>query len=367
MSKYNMTDTYPQDMQHRSLRDPMKFKLHELSPMGQEFVQMGEEFLRSILAVQGGLGIGRLTGVGRVSTGFGGANVAFTGRSLIPSGWRQASCEIDVAGANNGLIWECIAPGAEGNGIIVEYVDNAAGTVVWNATTRTVTCNIDVTGAGITVANLLIALAASATGAQYVVQARNSYGSSGAGTIDAIASATMAGGTGTCMGRYVLTRAEGANKDLEFEAIDFGPDAKTITMSYVHSAGMTTLPTVAVTEGASTVAIVVTATIATHTALNILQALRNSDAAMEWIHARLADGSNGSGTPAAFAATALTAPFGTDGFTARIGGLIANVQSLTDDGGTFDCATGVGTAGDTVEFVIRVGGIEHRCSAAVVA
>ena len=187
------------------------------------------------------------------------------------------------------------------------------------------------------------------------------------GTIDAIASATMAGGTGTCMGRKVYTRAEGGNADLEFEAIDFGPDAKTITMSYVHSAGMTTLPTVAVTEGATTVAIVVTATIGTHTALNILQALRNSDAAMEWIHARLADGSSGAGTPIAFAATALTAPFGTDGFTARIGTLIANVQSLTDAGGTFDCAAGVGTAGDTVEFVVRIGGIEHTCSAAVVA
>lgn len=366
---FTSSTSLPQDLNHEALSSE--------SEMGAELKMnrypqcviddVGSSILKALQGRDAGYHRGRLTGVGQVSTGAGAANVVFAGRSIIPAGWRQAYAEIEVAGVNNGLIWEAIAPGAEGNGITVTYADSVLGTVVWDATARTVTCNIDVTGAGMSVANLQTALAASATGAQYVVQARNSYGSSGAGTIDATATAVLAGGTGTTSARYVLTRAEGANKDLEFEAVDHGANAKTVTMSYVHSAGMTTLPTVAVTEGASTVAIAVTATIATHTALHILQALRDSDDAMEWIHARLADGSNGSGTPAAFAATALTAPHGTDGFTARIGGLTANVQSLTDAGGTFDCATGVGTAGDTVQFVLCVGGVEHQIAAAVVA
>lgn len=365
---YEVTDTSPQSGQRRSLAHAGRFNMLKGRPEYEEILNILGELERGYLDLAGGLGRGRLTGVGKVSTGGGGAGVVFTGVGLIPGNWRQAKATIACTGANNDVVWEAIAPGAEGNGIIVEYVDNAGATAVdWNAVTRTVTVGLNITGGGDTVAHVLTALAASATGAQYVVQAYAAYGNTTAGTIDETATATLSGGLGTCMSRAVLTRAEGANKDLEFEAVDYGPDAKTVYVAYINSAGMTTAPTVAVVETATTVTINVTAKIATHTANEILRSLWDSADAMSWIHARLADGSNGTGTPAAFAATALTAPNGTDGFYARIGNQCAHIRSLTDAGGTFDTAAGVGTAGDTVEFVLVVGGVEYRTSAAVVA
>lgn len=367
---FENTNTLPQDLVERAKTadELQQESLHEGRYPKVAVDSLRSEVLRAVLGRDGGFHCGRLTGCGQVSTGGGGANVAFTGHSLIPGGWRQARCTIDTTPANTDLEWLAIAPGAEANGIIVEYVDNAGATAVdWNAGTRTVTVGLNITGAGDTAANVLIALAASATGAQYIVQARNAYGSTGAGTIDETATGTLAGGTGTTAEPAVLTTASVANSNLTFTAVDYGADAKSVTVAYVHSAGMTTLPTVAVTEGASTVAIVVTATIATHTATNILDALRASADAMKWVHVRLADGNNGTGTPAAMAATALASPHGTDGFFARIGGLNAFIETLTDDGGTFDCAAGVGTAGDTADFVLYLGGLQYRVTAAIVA
>ncbi len=368
--RYEVTETNAQDLEHRTLcsDDLMAAELHG-NRYPQGFLNaLTEEFHRSHIALNGGLGRGRLTGVGQVSTGGGGVNIVVTGEALIPAGWAQAKATIACTGANNDVVWEAIAPGAEGNGIIVEYVDNAGATAVdWTVGTRTITVGLNITGAGDTVANILTALAASASGAQYVVQARAAYGNTTAGTIDETATATLSGGTGTAMSRATLTRADGANADLHFEAVDYGADAKTVSVSYVHDAALATAPTVVVTETETAVGIVITAVIGTQTANQILRSLWDSADAMEWVHVRLADGQNGTGTPTALAATALAAPHGTDGFHARVGNIDANVRTFTDSGLTFDCAAGVGTAGDTVEFVLSAGGIEHRASAAVVA
>lgn len=363
-----ITKTAPQDMVERSRGDEQGASLHFQRYPNTEIEHIYDEFLRQLLGRNQGAHRGRLTGCGQISTGGGGANVAFTARSLISGGWKQARVEIDPTGANNGLIWEAIAPGVEANTIQVEYVDNAGATAVdWNATTRVITVGYNVGGGGDTVANVKTALAASASGAQYVVQVRDSHGSTGGGTLTAAYTAVyLTGGTGSVSQRAVLTMAQAGNKDLEFEAVDYGEDAKTVYMVLVNDATADP-PTVAVSEAAASVTITVSAKIGTSTALHIRQALRDSADAMKWIHVRLADGSSGAGLPAAFTAAALTAPFGTDGFTARVGSLVANVQTLTDDGGTFDCATGVGTAGDTVELVLVCCGIEHRITAAVVA
>jgi hypothetical protein len=424
------------------------------------------EIMRLESARDGALGRGKLLYGPSLSTGGANPGVVFSGRGLIPPGFRQGRGTIDPTGANNGLVWECIDPGDSGDltpmtreityaaglhlsyaplhpgvtislvpgiarslmvntamltavqtfiagvttyaqlaadwaadyeatqlaiftgdagtlpayfsggvlylsrAILVQYIPNGGATAVsWNATTRTVTVGIDIAGAGDSVAAIKAALAASATGAFYVVQVRNLYGSSGAGNVTVSGLANLIGGTGKAMRHGVLTMAQAGNKDLEFERVDFGDDALPVQVGLISDATAEP-PVVEVVETGSDVLIKVRAKILTATALHIRQALRDSAEAMDWIRVRLADGSNGSGTPAAFALTALGAADDAAAVEFLAGTVPATgVIALTDDAITVNLPALGGThpAASSLVVQARIGGVLHQMNAVVVA
>ena len=376
-----LSETVPQSFLRRS-REVLGDILHSKRWEGIIAQTMITEAERAQLCIEAQRSRGYLTSLtGALSHGGGSANLVVAGHGLIPAGWRQARATL-VQGANATGIWEAIRPGAKGNGISIVYVNNGAGTAEsWAASTRTVTVALNLAGGGDTLANVAAALAGSATGAQYVVQLRYAYGNSGAGNVTTADTQLLAGGTGVELLAGSLIFAEAANKDIEFVRRDVGLDAKPVYVSYVHLGGMTTLPTVAVTEIAARVDIVVTATIATHTAAHILQALRDSADAQKWISCRLAYGNSGAGTPAAHAATLIPDTVGTtydsgatggqandEGIPISIGDLIpVHLQTLTDDGFTFDQAAGVGAAGTAVQVRVRICGVTYELSAVTAA
>jgi hypothetical protein len=413
----------------------------------------------------GALGRGFLSAAPVLSTGSANALVAFRGRELIPAGWRQGRGTIDPTGANNGLVWELIEPGDQGDLIpmarsihydgakhlawvpngrvatillvpgvarslvvspatrsaivtfiggtttyaqiaadwaasydalqlgtltgdagtlpatfeggvlylsrapLVEYVQAAGPAVDWDSATRVVTVGFDIAGGGDSVADILAALAASASGAQYVVQVRNLYGSNGAGNITTAGITQLIGGAGKAMRRGILTMVQGSNKDLELEARNFGSDALPVYAALVHGAAVEP-PTVAVSVREHEVYVSVTAKVGTATALQLRQALRDSTAAMEWFSVRLADGSDGSGTPAAFGLTVLGESGDAGALGLRAGTVpMTGITALTDDGFTTTIpALGAShPAGSTVAVHARIAGVMHEISAAVVA
>jgi hypothetical protein len=376
-----MTETDPQAFARRTTSEAGDC-LHENRWEGKLLESAYEEAKRAIMALLGQRNAGSLKSViGAIGHGAGGANVAVAGEGLIPAGWRQSRVQITTTDATAAIIWEAIRPGAAGNALSVRYVDNAGATAVdWDGAARLVTVGLNITGAGDTAANVVAALAASTTGAQYVVQARYPYGLTGAGTIDeAVAATLLAGGTGVELLSGAMAKAEGGNKDIEFIRRDVGLDAKPVYVSFVHSAGMTTFPTVAVTEAATRVDVVVTFTAATHTAAHVLQALRDSADAQSWISCHYKIGQTGAGLPAAFAAALVPDAITTSldcGATGgefpecvpcSVGSLVGNVQSLTDDGFTFDVAAGAGAAGSSVNVRARICGVVYEIAATTAA
>lgn len=253
--------------------------------------------------------------------------------------------------------------------ILVEHVQGVSTAVDWNATTRTVTVALDIAGVGDSVANILAALAASASAAQYAVQARNLYTSSGAGNVTTGGFTQLLGGAGKAMRRAYLLMAQAAHKDLIFEHREFGADARPVYVALINDA-LVEPPTVSVTDwGGAGVRIDVTAKTATATALHIRQALRDSVAAMRWITVRLAPGSNGSGTPTAFAATILSAGADAEALDVSAGTVAATgVAALTDDGFTVDIPAlgAVHPAASIVTVRARICGVMHELPVHVV-
>jgi hypothetical protein len=434
-----------------------------------DLLDLAMEEMRVIGVLDSRLGRGSILACGALSTGSANDAIAVLGRGLIPASWRQARGTIDPAGANNGLIWEMIAPGDVGedlartktitydtakflvfaplakyvlvymvagaghsvtasgttitvtflpgtttyanvladwnacaaavklatltgtagtlpatfeggtislsNAPIVEIVQAVATAVDWSATTRILTIGLDLAGGGDTVANILIALAASASGAEYVVQARNVHGSTGLGSVTTAACVSLTGGAGKAMRRAKLTMAQGAHKDLEFEARNAGEDVETIFIRILNVAAADP-PTVEVREnyqGSETVKdvrITIRAKVGTSTALHILQAIRDSAAAQYWISARLADGSNGSGATTAFAWTVLGSG-ADDAALALIAGTVpmTGITTLTDDGFTvwIPALGGSHPATSSAKVQARICGILHEIDVTVIA
>jgi hypothetical protein len=253
--------------------------------------------------------------------------------------------------------------------VLVEYVQAGGAAVGWNAATRTVTVSLDLAGGGDSLANIKAALLASASGAQYVVQARDTYGSDGSGDITLPGFCQCIGGQGSAMRRARLATGFGADADLEFEARDFGADAQPVQLGYVHDAAAEP-PVVTVNEKADVTEIVVAAKIGTALAIEILQALRDSADAMRWIAARLLAGSDGSGTPVAFALSPLVFGEDSDALVAIAGTQPSTgILGLTDDAVTVDFpALGVThPAGSSVNMLVRIGGVVHQITAPVIA
>jgi hypothetical protein len=428
------------------------------------------EETRVIGVLDGRLSRGSILACGALSTGSANDAIAVLGRGLIPASWRQARGTIDPTGANNGLIWEMIAPGAVGedaartktitydtakslvfapqakyvlvllvagialsvvasgttitatfvpgtttyatlkaawdacaaavklatltgtagalpatfeggtlslsNAPIVEIVQGVATGVAWNATTRMITVSLDIAGGGDTVANIKIALAASATGAQYIVQLRDVHGSTGLGSVTTAACVSLTGGAGKAMRRAKLTMAQGAHKDLELEVRNAGEDVETVFLRLLDVATADP-PTVEVREHVNgntgvvdTVRITVRAKVGTSTALHILQALRDSANAMYWIAARLADGSNGSGLTTAFAWTALGSGSDDAALTLLAGTkAMTGITALTDDGFTawIPALGGDHPATSSAKVQARICGILHEIDVTVIA
>lgn len=379
---YLMTETEPQTYLRRT-DEELGDVFHKRDWFGKIAATMYEESARQTMCLLGERARGYLTALtGAIGHGGGGANIAVTGRNLIPANWRQArATATQTLDADSTIIWEAIKPGTDCNGIVVEYIQDAGHSVSWIAATRTIHVHCDLAGAATTAATLVGDLAASATGAQFVVQARYPGAGAGAGHVRTAGSWTLAGGTGVELMQGVYTRAQAANKDLEFIRRDVGVDAKPVYVALEHDAALATEPTIAVAEGSSSVVITCTAVVGTDTALEILQAFRDSAEAMKWISVRLAYGNNGSGLPAVWAATLLAdspttswdrlATGGQDnlyGVPASCGNLIIpQVQSLTDDGLTFDIAAGAGAAGTTVLLRFRICGVVYEIAAVTAA
>jgi hypothetical protein len=370
-----LTATEPQSFQRRMTTE-VGDVLHSSRWEGVIAATQLNEAKRATLCVEGGRNRGFLQSLtGAIGHGGGGANIAVVGKNLIPAGWRQARVTAtQTVDPDSTIIWEAICPGERANGITVEYVQNAGHAVDWVAATRTIHVHCDLAGAATTAATLVGDLAASATGAQYVVQARYPGAGAGAGHVQTAFSGVLAGGTGVELLEGCYTRAEAANKDLEFIRRDVGVDAKPVYVALVHDAALTTEPTIAVVEGATSCVITCTAVVGTDTANDILQAFRDSEDAMEWIAVRRAYGNNGTGLPAAFAATLVPDAHVTSWDSLATGGqanlygvpascgdlIVPNVQSLTDDGLTFDIAAGAGAAGTTVMLRFRICGVVYE-------
>ncbi len=449
------SETIPQGLMNRAIPE--------------DLLDLAMEAWRIVGIQDGRLSRGSILSCGALSTGSANDAIAVLGRGLIPANWRQARGTIDPTGANNGLVWEMIAPGDVGedlartktitydtakflvfaplakyvlvylvagaghsvtasgttitvtflpgtttyanvlsdwnacaaavklatltgtagtlpatfeggtislsNAPIVEIVQGATA-VGWNATTRVVTVNVDIAGAGATVAAIKAALAASASGAQYVVQVRDVHGSSAAGTVDSAACVSLTGGEGKAMRRAKLTMAQGAHKDLEFEQRNPGQDVETIRIRVVNVAAADP-PTVEVREHLADntgvveeVHITVKAKVGTSTALHILRALRDSADTMYWISARLADGSNGSGLTTAFA-WAILADGSDDAAVSVLAGTKAmtGITALTDDGFTvwIPALGGSHPATSSAKVQARICGILHEIDVTVIA
>lgn len=252
---------------------------------------------------------------------------------------------------------------------LIEVVQAAVTAVDWNATTRVVTIGLDIGTAGDSLANVKAALAASASGAMLVVQLADVYGSSGAGDITTSGVVSLTGGRANeSVRRGVLVMAQGTNKDLAFDALDTGPDATPISIELVN---LTTAdpPTVDVFENDESVAIRVYAKVGTSTAAQILAVLRESEAAMDWITVRLADGSSGAGAPAAFGPTMLAWSADALALDVRVGSLPGAVTALCEDSLTVDIAALGAThpADSTVNVFVRVGNAVYQTTGFVVA
>jgi hypothetical protein len=254
--------------------------------------------------------------------------------------------------------------------VLVQYVQAGSTAVSWSTTTRIVTVGLDIAGGGDSVANILSALAASASGAQYVVQTRNSHTSTGAGDVTTAKCASLTGGAGKAMRKAYLLMAQGSNKDLLLTTRECGSDARQVEIALVDVTAADP-PTVSVdADTGGSVIIRINEKAATTTAAQILQALRDSTAAMRWISVRLAPGSSGAGCPAAFAATALTDGYDAAGVECSAGTLAATgITALSDDGftATIGALGATMPAGSTVAVLLRVGNALHQISAAVVA
>lgn len=460
------TETLPTLMQNRALSAAADSSPDAISLSEATFLLAWFEIARMENARAAGLDRGRLDAAPNLSTGSTNTGVQFLGRGLIPSGWRQGRGLIDPTGANNGLIWELIAPGDSGDstpmartlhydgakGIsflpvdgdsivsilfvagvarslvvdlahrtavitviagtttyaeiaadwaadtdagqlatisgdsgtipatfvggvlylcaspLVEYVQGGSTAVGWAPTTRTVTVTLDIAGGGDSVANIKSALAASASGAQYVFQVRDYYGSSGAGDVTVPGWVQVMGGAGSALCRASLLMAQGAHKDLLFEDREFGTDAKPKAIRLVNVAAAEP-PQVEVHETEEMIEVRILAKVGTATALHIRQALRDSYAAMEAISVRLAPGSNGSGTPAAFALTAMTGGDDSAGLALTAGNVEATgFTTLTDDGFLVDVpALGSAYPADSHAVVrVRICGVTHEIPAVVV-
>lgn len=379
---YIVPETQPQSYQHLATEE-VGDSLHQYDWQGKIASEIYQQGKRAVLNVLGARDKGYLRSfTGALSHGGGLANGVVAGTGLIPAGWRQATLQVDVTDATASIIWEAIRPGEAGNSINIAYVDNGGVTAVaWDDATRTVTVGLDIAGAGDTAANVVAALAASATGAQYVVQTRYPYGLTGAGTIDeAVAATPLAGGTGVELLQGGLGVVVGANRDYEWIRRDAGLDSKPVSVSITNLGGMTTLPTVVVTETNLAVTVAVTATIATHTVANLIQAIHDSAAASEWVDIRLAMGHNGTGVLTAYAATLIPDSIITNQDSLAVGGevpecvpcavgnlAIGAVQNLTNDGFTLDIAAGAGAAGTTVMLRTRICGVVYEIPVVTVA
>ena len=251
---------------------------------------------------------------------------------------------------------------------LVEYVQAASTAVGWDATTRVLTVGLDIAGGGDSVANIKSALAASASHAEYVFQLRDAHGSTGAGDVTTGIVGSVIGGAGSAQRRAQYTMAQGSNKDLVVTAREAGPDAVPVYFELVDVATADP-PVVDVTTGELGYLVRVSAKVATSTALHVLQALRDSYDAMSVCSARLKVGSTGAGAPSAISRTVLTGGEDGDGSEAWAGTVAGTIMGVTDDTATVSWPA-LGTthpADGSVEVLIRLCGVLHRCSLAVVA
>lgn len=366
--QFTRTETQSPIMRGRTLRAPGPFGMRSGQPDHTEIRHLHDELERAIAAADARLGLGKLTGYAgqnlRVANP--NADATFIGQELIPAGWAQAKMTTATGIANTDIEWRAVQPGEAGNAITVRYIQGV-GTAVGYAA-GVVTVEMDFLGGGDTAANVLTALAASATGAQYVVQAAHAHGSSGAGTITAAMAATaLTGGVGKAMRRATLTTAmAGANNDLTLLARRFGAGEKTVYFSIVDLASADP-PTVAVTEGATDVQVVVSAKIGTSTATQVIKALRDSVDAMAWLSVRVAQGNTGAGTVAALTATALADGGEGAGAEAWAAGVAGSIQSITDTGIVVDWPALATLSNNNVCVVrFRIGNAVYEMSVPVV-
>lgn len=255
---------------------------------------------------------------------------------------------------------------------MVEYVQAAATAVDWDGATGVVTVGLDLSGGGDSVANIKAALAASASGANHVVQVADAFGSSGAGDITTGYSMSLSGGLGECDGVARLRMAQGSNKDLDFDTRAFGADRDEVAVAMVNDSSASP-PVVDVTRNQVRALVRVRMKQGTSTALHILHALRASAEAMGLISANLAPGSTGAGTPTAFAETRLLGDVSSaraEAYADAAAGTVpGELVGLTDDAVTVDFAALGAThpADSLVDVYFRLCGIEYHTVATVVA
>lgn len=324
----------------------------------QEIWDNGVE--RAVLMVEGRVSQPKILSVSPDHANHAG-NITYTiaGKNLIPYGWRQARLTIDPTGNNNGLEWYAVQPGVDGNDIAIEYVDNGGATAVgYNGTTKVVTVGMNIGGGGDTAANVLSALAASATGAQYVVQARHVFGSSGAGNITvAVAQTHLAGGLGRALRRATTTIGAAASSHITWTARKPGVDGNLIAVAYVNGLGANLLP-VATVLGTH-ISFLIRA--ASTTANDIIRVAAGDENVRRLVESHLLYADNGTGLPGAVSSTHLTGGSDGTGVKIYVAGLAGAISDITDTAITANiAAVSLSAAGDLVQAEIDICGYEHN-------